>query len=116
MTELIEQTKVGASNAQKTEYLIYYFFGALEALLAFRLVFKVAGASVASGFVRMIYGLTSIFTWPFEGIFRRGYMPGAETTSILEPATLVALVVYAIAAWGIVKLVRISSGEEQSEV
>jgi len=61
MTELVEQTKIGASNSQKTEYLIYYFFGALEALLAFRLIFKLAGASLNSGFVRMIYGLTGIF-------------------------------------------------------
>ena len=115
MTELVEQTKIGASNSQTTEYLIYYFFGALEALLAFRLIFKLAGASINSGFVRMIYGLTGIFVWPFEGIFRRGFMPGVETTSILEPATLVALLVYAFVAWGIVRLVRISSGEEQSE-
>jgi len=115
MTELVEQTKIGASNSQKTEYLIYYFFGALEALLAFRLIFKLAGASLNSGFVRMIYGLTGIFTWPFEGIFRRAFAQGVETTSVLEPAAIVALAVYAIAAWGIVKLVRISSGEQQSE-
>lgn len=115
MTELIEQTKIGASSSQKTEYLVYYFFGALEALLAFRLIFKLAGASMASGFVKVIYGLTGIFILPFEGIFRRGTMPGVETTSVLEPATLVALVVYAIVAWGIVKLVRISSGEQQPE-
>jgi len=115
MTELIEQAKLGASTSEKTEYLIYYFFGALEALLAFRLVFKVAGASTTSGFVQFIYGLTGLFIMPFEGIFRRGFMPGAETTSILEPATLVALAVYAIAAWGIVRLVKISSGEQQSE-
>ena len=115
MTELLEQTKIGASNSQKTEYLIYYFFGALEALLAFRLLFKLAGASSSSGFVSMIYGLTGMFIWPFEGIFRRGYMSGVETTSVLEPATIVAIAVYALVAWGIVRLVRISSGEQQAE-
>ncbi|HLD92043.1 MAG TPA: YggT family protein, partial [Patescibacteria group bacterium] len=36
-----------------------------------------------------------------------------ETTSVLEPSTLVAIIVYAILAVGIVKLIRISSGEEQ---
>lgn len=115
MTELVEETKLGASNSQKTEYLIYYFFGALEILLAFRLVLKLAGASLASGFVKMIYSLTGIFIWPFEGIFRRAFSQGVETTSVLEPATIVALGVYAIVAWGIVKLVRISSGEQQLE-
>lgn len=115
MTELVEQTKIGASNSQKTEYLIYYFFGALEALLAFRLVLKLMGASMASGFVSFVYSLSGIFIMPFEGIFRRGFAQGVETTSVLEPATVVALIVYAILAWGIVKLVRISSGEQQTE-
>lgn len=115
MTELVEEVKVGASNSQTTEYLIYYFFGALEILLAFRLILKLTGASLTSGFVAMIYGLSNIFVWPFEGIFRRAFAQGVETTSVLEPATLVALAVYAVVAWGIVKLVRISSGEQQSE-
>ncbi|HCX25775.1 MAG: hypothetical protein UX08_C0012G0051 [Candidatus Collierbacteria bacterium GW2011_GWB1_45_35] len=113
MTNLVSETKVEASNTQTAEYLIYYVLGTLEILLAFRLLLKLAGASLSSGFVRMIYGLTSIFVWPFEGIFRKGFAQGVETTSVLEPATIVALIVYAILAWGIVKLVRISSGEKQ---
>lgn len=113
MTELIEETKIEASSSQTTEYLIYYIFGALEILLAFRMVLKIAGASLASGFVNMIYAVTGILIMPFEGIFRRGIAQGAETTSVFEPATLVAIVVYAIVAWGIVKLVRISSKEKQ---
>lgn len=115
MTALIEETKVEASNTKTIEYLIYYALGALEIFLAFRLVFKLIGANLASGFVRGIYGLTNIFIWPFEGIFRRAVSQGIETTSILEPATLVALAVYAIVGWGIVKLVRIMSGEKQPE-
>ena len=113
MTNLVSETKVEASNTQTAEYLIYYVLGTLEILLAFRLLLKLAGASLSSGFVRMIYGLTSIFVWPFEGIFRKGFAQGVETTSVLEPATIVALIVYAILAGGIVKLVRISSGEKQ---
>ena len=105
--------EVPASETQTVEYLIYYLLGALEILLAFRLILKLTGASMSSGFVSMIYGLSNIFIWPFEGIFRRGFAPGVETTSILEPAALVALIVYAILAWGIVKLVRIFSGEKQ---
>jgi len=115
MTKLIEETKLGASNSQTTEYLVYYFFGALEILMAFRLVLKLAGASMYSEFVKMVYGVTGIFTWPFEGIFRRAFSQGVETSSVLEPATIVALIFYAIIAWGIVKLVRISSGGKQPE-
>lgn len=106
--------KAGATKSETTEYLIYYIFGALEILLAFRLVLKILGANTSSAFVGFIYGLSGIFIMPFEGIFRRGVSEGLETASVLEPATLVAIIVYAFLGWGIVKLVRIFSGEQQA--
>lgn len=109
--ETPESTQV--SNTKTVEQVIYFLFGTLEVLLVFRLIFKLAGASFGSAFVQMIYGLTGIFIWPFEGIFRRGLSQGLETTSVLEPSTIVAIIAYAVLAWGIVKLVRISSGEKE---
>lgn len=118
MAEIIRETVTsevgGATPYQKREYYVYYLLGAVEILLAFRLVLKLMGASLSSGFVQMIYGLTGIFVLPFEGIFRKGFAQGIETTSVIEPATVVALIVYAVLAWGIVKLIRIFSGEEQT--
>ena len=102
-----------ASSSQTIEYLIYFLFGVLEILLVFRLVLKFMGAGITSGFVNFIYNITNLFTLPFEGIFRRGVNEGLETTSILEPATIVAIIVYAVVAWGIVMLVRILSGKNQ---
>lgn len=102
-----------ASSSQTIEYLVYFLFGVLEILLVFRLVLKFMGASVTSGFVNFIYNLTNLFILPFEGIFRRGFNEGIETTSVLEPATIVAIIVYAVLAWGIVMLVRILSGENR---
>lgn len=107
------EVKSVATGSQTVEYVIYFLFGILEILLAFRLVLKLMGANVVSGFVRAIYGVTGVFILPFEGIFRRGVAQGIETTAVLEPSTLVALVVYAVLAWGIVKLTRIFSGEKQ---
>ena len=103
-----------ATSFQTVEYLVYFFFGVLEILLAFRLVLKLAGAGVGGAFVGLIYGITGIFILPFEGIFHKAFAPGAETTSVLEPSTLVAIIVYAAVAWGIVKLVRIFSGDRQT--
>jgi hypothetical protein len=85
----------------------------VEVLLAFRLVLKLTGANVLSSFVNFIYSISGIFIAPFEGIFRRGYAPGIETTSVLEPSTLVAIIVYVVVAWGIITLVSILSGEPQ---
>ncbi len=120
MSDIIEETtieatpiKVKATNSQTIEYLVYFFFGALDILLIFRLLLKLTGANVASAFVGLIYALSKIFIMPFEGIFRRGFAPGVETTAVFEPATLVAIIVYVVLAWGIVKLIRISSGEQQ---
>ena len=106
-------TKIEATTYQTVEYLIYFFFGVVEILLAFRLVLKLTGASLGSAFVGFIYGVTRLFTLPFEGIFRRTVTAGMETTSVFEPSTLVAIFVYAVLAWGIVKLIRISSGDQQ---
>jgi len=125
MTEIVKETtttqgdntspvKREATSFQTVEYLIYLFFGVLEILLSFRLVFKLMGASISSTFVNLIYGLTGVFVAPFEGIFRMLFSQGVETTSVFEPSTLVAIIVYAVLAWGIVKLVQILSGEQQA--
>lgn len=128
MTEIVKETVTANDNpnsvktkpvedkvtsTQTTERVVYYIFGLLEALLAFRLIFKIAGASQGSGFVSFIYIITRIFILPFEGIFRRGVAQGVETTSVLEPSTIVALIVYVLLAWGIVKLIRVLSRERQ---
>jgi len=110
------EVKSVATSLQTVEYLIYFILAAVEILLAFRLIFKLMGASVNSSFVSLIYSLTRIFILPFEGIFRRGFTEGIETTSVLEPSTLVAMIVLAIAAWGIVKLLHIFSGEKQQTI
>jgi hypothetical protein len=112
---VIKPVRMGATRKETTEYLIYFFFGVLEVLLAFRLVLKLMGANVGSAFVRLTYGITGLFILPFEGIFRRGYTQGLETTSVIEPSVLVAVMIYAVLAWGIVKLLRISSREQQPE-
>lgn len=105
----MKEIKIEATNNETIEYLIYFFFGLIEILLAFRLIFKLAAASMSSGFVRFVYGVTGIFVMPFQGIFRQANV----STSVLEPSTMVAIFVYILIAWGIVRLLRISSGEKQ---
>ncbi len=92
---------------KSSKRIVYYILGVVEVLLAFRLVFKLLGANPASGFVSGIYTLSNIFLSPFIGIFRTASTRGVETQSVLEPATLVAMIVYAVIGWGIVKLIEI---------
>jgi len=98
---------------QTVARLVYFLLGILEVLLIFRLIFKLAGASHGSFFVDAIYSLTGIFVAPFSGIFPQATTTGLSTTAILEPSTMIAIIVYAVIAWGIVALVKILSGERK---
>ena len=91
----------------KAQRVVYYVLGVLEVLLAFRLVFKLLGANPASPFVSLIYATTGVFLYPFTGIFPTAATKGLEAQAILEPTTIIAMIVYGIIAWGIVKLIGI---------
>jgi hypothetical protein len=112
-TVKVAPVKMEATASQTVGYLVYFFFGALEILLAFRFVLKLTGASLGNAFVGLVYGITGIFILPFQGIFHSGIAQGIETTSVFESSTLIAIVVYAVVAWGIVKLLSVLSGEKQ---
>lgn len=112
-TVKIAPVKMEATTSQTVGYLVYFFFGALEILLAFRLILKIMGASLGNAFVGLVYGITGIFILPFQGIFHSGLAQGIETTSVFEWSTLIAIIVYAVMAWGIVKLLSVLSGEKQ---
>lgn len=101
-----------ASETQTVVNLIYFLFGLLEILLAFRFFLRLAGAGTGSIFVTAVYSLTNIFVLPFEGIFRRGVTDGAVTAAVFEPSTIIALLVYAVVGWAIVQLVKIMSRRE----
>ena len=107
------EVKREASSSQTIEYIVYFIFGMLNVLLLFRLFFKVTGANASSSFVSFIYDITEVFIMPFQGIFNRGTTQELGTTSVFEPSILVALAVYAVLAWGIVKLINILSGKKQ---
>jgi uncharacterized membrane protein HdeD (DUF308 family) len=91
----------------RPQKIVYYILGVLEVLLAFRLIFKLLGANPLSPFVSFIYSLTQIFVYPFTGIFPTAVTKGLEAQAILESTTIIAMIVYAVIAWGIVKLIGI---------
>lgn len=80
--------------------VVWYILGVVESLLAFRFVLKLLAANPNAGFTTFIYGVTDIFAAPFLSVFRRSYVEG----SIFEWTTLLAMLVYWVAAIGIIKL------------
>lgn len=79
--------------------IVWYVIGLLEILLAFRFVLKLLGANPAAGFSSFIYGVTYLFAAPFLTVFRYTKVEG----SVVEWTTLLAMLVYLLVGWGIVK-------------
>jgi hypothetical protein len=93
----------------KARKIVYYILGVLETLFAFRFLLKLLGANPQSIFVSFIYTVSKVFLLPFIGMFRTAVVNGIETQSVFEPANIIAMIVYALIAWGIVRLIEISS-------
>ena len=106
--------KVTNNGNLKARRYVYYILGILEVLFAIRLVFKLLGANPTSTFVSLIYSMTGLFLTPFTSIFRTAVTKGVETQSVLEPATIIAMIVYALVAWGIIKLIEINKKTRDS--
>jgi hypothetical protein len=109
----VMKTDQGHLKARK---IVYYILGVLEVLLAFRLVFKLLGANPQSPFVSFIYSVSQAFLAPFSGIFRSTVTKGIEAQSILEPTTIIGMIVYAVIAWGIVKLIEINKPHQNTKI
>jgi YGGT family len=88
----------------RTRQIVYLILGILEVLLAIRLLLKLLDANPDAGFSSLIYGLTWPFVALFEGVFPE---PGGHG-SVLELSTVLAMIVYALLAWGIVRVIEIS--------
>ncbi len=81
---------------------MYFVFGVIEVFIAVRFVLELLGANPRTGFVQFIYGVSGFFMIPFNAIFRTQSASGAT----VEWSALVAILVYALIAWGIVALIR----------
>ena len=90
----------------KVQGLIYLLFGVLEGLLAIRFALPLLGANQAAGFAQFIYGITGPFLAPFVGLFGTARFGG----SVFEVNLLVAMLVYALIAWVLVKAVGLVMG------
>jgi len=98
--------------AYRLTQLVYWIFGLIEGLIALRIVLKALGANPAAGFAEFIYGITTPLVGPFLGLFNN---PSYQN-SVLELSSIVALIVYALLAWLLGKLIWIIAGETRSAV
>ena len=82
--------------------VVWFAAGVLLVLLGFRFILALLGANTTNGFANFIYSTSHPFVSPFFSLF--SYKNITYGVSRFEVYTLVAIVFYAVVAWGIAKL------------
>jgi uncharacterized membrane protein len=102
--EVFEDENLRRSNRRYwIANIVYFALAVLEVILLLRFLFRLLGANEGSSFVMFLYNLSHVFVGPFNGIFN----DQALGRSVFETSTIVAMIVYALIAWGIVSLCRV---------
>jgi len=96
----------GVVTAQR---IVWFIVGIINVLIAIRFALLLLGANQSAGFVDFIYGITSVLVAPFAGIF--GQPSYGEF--VFDWSSLLAIAVYSLIAWGIVKLLTLSRPREE---
>lgn len=92
--------------------IIWYILAVIEVLLGFRVALKALGANPLSPFVSMIYAISDIFAYPFLGILKTTVVDN----SVFEWSTIIAAIVYALIAYGLVHLFQLVKPVSPREV
>lgn len=90
--------------------IVYFIFGVIVVLLAIRFVLLLLGANASAGFTQMIYQLTAPLMAPFAAVFGETVARGV----VFEWSALLAIVIYALVAWGIAGLITAVTPRESA--
>lgn len=99
---------VVATGPSTAERIVYFISGIILTILAFRFILSLLGANRDNGFADFIYSFSYPFVAPFFGLFGYEVEYGVAR---FEIETLVAMAVYALVAYAIVKMIRIARKE-----
>src|SRR5688572_3688630 len=83
--------------------IVSYILGVIEVILAIRFLLALFGANRANDFANFVFSVSQPLVQPFFSLF--GYTP-RYGSSQLEMYTWVAMLIYAVIAWGIISLIR----------
>jgi YggT family protein len=89
------------SKIARIVYIVYFIFAGLEALLGVRVLLRLIGANPDNGFASFINALSGLFVAPFASLFQNP----AYGTIVLEVTTMIAMLIYAVLAWVIGRLI-----------
>jgi len=85
----------------KATQVVWLLFGILETLIALRILLKLIGANPSSPIAVLIYAFTDLFLFPFAGLTPTPAAGGM----VLEISSLFAMLIYALIAWAIERII-----------
>ncbi|MEO7003583.1 MAG: YggT family protein, partial [Ktedonobacterales bacterium] len=91
--------------AWRLSQIVYFIFGVIEALIFIRLVLRLLAANPDAAFTALMYQLSYLFVAPFEGVFPS---PATNKGSVLELSAILAIIVYALLAYFIARLIELA--------
>jgi len=86
---------------ERISALIGFLFSVLEGAIGLRVLLKLMEANPKNAFASFVYNLTALFLAPFAGLTPNPAVDGM----VLEITSIVAMIVYALIALAIVRLV-----------
>jgi hypothetical protein len=95
----------------RSSQIVWYILGVIEILLALRFILKFIGANVSAGFTQFIYAVSA----PLAGSFMNVVDPSQIGRSIFDWSILLAMIIYALIAWGVIKLLVMSQPTSDQE-
>ena len=95
---------VGNPDAWRARQIVWYVLALVETLIGLRVLLLALGANPRAGFTRFIYDLSGPFVAPFRAMFTDQNM---GSTGVLEVGSLVGMLVYALFAYLVVRLIDI---------
>src|SRR5579884_3673890 len=93
-------TQLAVWRAQR---VIYYIFGVIEAFIAIRFILKMLNANPASAFTQVIYTISWVFVFPFNGVVPNTAADGY----VFEWFSVIAIIIYALVSIGLAKLLAL---------
>jgi uncharacterized protein YggT (Ycf19 family) len=99
-TYIHDRTRESVRPLYRGTQIVWYLFWVIEVLLLFRFLLKLIEANPGAAFTQLIYSLSYPFAAPFLYVVRSTSVAG----NVFEWTTLIAMLVYWVVAWGIVRL------------
>ena len=101
----VADAPAAAVRAFNVRRVVYTVLSILETFLTIRLLLRLLAANPDAAFSRLIYALTFPFITPFAGVFPDSGASG----SVLELSTILAMIMYPLFCWIIVRVVRLTN-------